>query len=372
VVGKGYHNQDDTWLYFSSLFKGEYGNFALLMFGVAFSVFAFLGFVFSSSALSALAHRKRKFLLVWAIVPLILYTNLHSRLPWYYLPATPALWLLAGWSCTALIQSFSKWRAVAIVLGLALGVIIARPLWSNFKRIQSAERLTLDGAVEEILKSKPTSVSFAGLSPKDEGSLAMSRRYLFYLNRLALHSDGVRYLAPFQPADSDILVLPYSRLEEADLPSYKAILCPPSDFKKPYDRVCILSKAERETFSPIGVLVDGFSPQSSWISGISITRQASKSFAIVSGRVSNIALPLESVVSQYNQVLSINAAVNGSNVTVAINGQYLGELPNNNALTTTQFRIPHTMVVSGTNVLTVLNDTGTITKINWVSLRPSN
>jgi len=225
LIGKGFHNQEEIFLYVKAILHNLYGNIWIIAIGFCGSLFF-------------IKQQKIKFLVIWALLPLLLYSSLNSRLPWYYLPAVPALWLLAAHFLHSL--SFTKVSIQYALIFLAL-IPIYFSLNQNVQRVLQSKKIRMDKAVDILRANTDREILFVGVSPKIQTSLNMSRRYLLYLNRLGLSLKKVSYADTFDNIKPDIAVVPYIRLEDIPKADYKSYFCPESDFKKPYDVACFFS-----------------------------------------------------------------------------------------------------------------------------------
>ncbi|MFN8392728.1 MAG: phospholipid carrier-dependent glycosyltransferase [Bdellovibrionota bacterium] len=118
----------------------------------------------------ALASRKQAgavFLLVWALLPLCVYSMIPSRLPWYIASSYPAFALLCGASLVALYDRLRSStplvrilpQKLSFVLSAALfavgaGGLILHLVWSVQKLTERPTRIAYDRAAEALLRAE--------------------------------------------------------------------------------------------------------------------------------------------------------------------------------------------------------------------------
>jgi 4-amino-4-deoxy-L-arabinose transferase-like glycosyltransferase len=140
-VSRGYHHRKDVAFYLRLLFVSRrvYAPELLIV-----------ALVYSSWLVWARGTRHILFLMLWAIIPVILFSIVPSRLPWYIFPAVPPLAMLIGISLrdigvtlasTSLIQSGVR-RALLVT---AWAICAAIALYSMFPPVVA--RVTSGGTV---------------------------------------------------------------------------------------------------------------------------------------------------------------------------------------------------------------------------------
>jgi len=141
------HNTGERWFYLRSLFvRGAAVPPVLLVTGVC-------------GALLALKNeRALRFLLVWAGLPVILYSLAASKVPWYLNPFLPFVSMLAVAGTRSLLVGIAKrWgkkpaRFIFVLIFIATAPAFARAVVRNVETVlASTERIELDKFVESLL-----------------------------------------------------------------------------------------------------------------------------------------------------------------------------------------------------------------------------
>ncbi len=231
---EGYHNADDFLLYWKLLFP-----LSVFSFIFAFSLFyAFLRAFCHSCAYSRL-------LLLWFFLPLVLYSFLPSRLPWYVFPSFPAAALIVGCFVDR-YSGFGKrsieipWRryfqiaVLALVFGSIFYEISAVNIFlrENEKAI-AVDRFVRDAKSDSERLGKIRYLVVDGFEPQKHerayfsmlGSAIRAKRwFLKHGSKLRkqkivvlLSAAELEKLAPLYPAVSFRLVPPYGKRKDAFL-----------------------------------------------------------------------------------------------------------------------------------------------------------
>ncbi|MFN4895126.1 MAG: ArnT family glycosyltransferase [Pseudomonadota bacterium] len=142
------HNTGQNWFYLWSLFsRGAAVPRLLLYVGV---LGAFVSF-----------HKEQsvRFLLVWAGLPVILYSLAASKVPWYLNPFLPFIGMLAVAGTAQIVtRAAQKWGkvvagAIALLVALAAVPAYSRAVVRHVKVVNSStERLEIDKVVESLKK----------------------------------------------------------------------------------------------------------------------------------------------------------------------------------------------------------------------------
>lgn len=158
-ASEGYHNTEERWFYFIRIFEDrQMIPPEILVPSVLFVVASW--FVTRRPFLL--------FLMVWAAVPLTLFSFVPSRLTWYIAPAFPAFCLMFGEtaraSASALRRAFRPWwegderptlaSAVGTLFLVASVVLLTENAWSIGRALVFAKpRLITDRIVEDIVRN---------------------------------------------------------------------------------------------------------------------------------------------------------------------------------------------------------------------------
>lgn len=174
LIGKGFHNQDEFYHYFEHLFwKGSYGEPLAVLGALLYGLFNF-------------KDPKIKFLLLWLFIPLFGFSALSSRLAWYFLPAAGSVWILFGALIGSLdVKQYKSSLIKLIFVGLIL--VVAFGLSQQTKRLLSRGTIPLDAFAED-LRGKEYTVDFSKIDLSKDGAFGLTRRQIFYLNRLRANS----------------------------------------------------------------------------------------------------------------------------------------------------------------------------------------
>lgn len=153
----GFHNTDKPLFYFTRIFAdGAFFPPLLILGSMAYGLYL-AAFRRSSAAL---------FLLCWAIVPVLFYSAMASRLTWYITPAAPAVALLIGLLASdmthAAVRSILGWAerrsfftssayALVLLVGLAY-YLLGKNVWAVYENVSAEkERLKIDQLVHSVL-----------------------------------------------------------------------------------------------------------------------------------------------------------------------------------------------------------------------------
>ena len=102
-----YHSQP-AWFYLDVIRKGFSHAWVILPAAVAYAIYRIVG----------RRERAPLLLIIWALIPLTVYSLARTKLAWYILEVYPALALLGAWLLTRLVGR--RWSLVAIVVFLAV------------------------------------------------------------------------------------------------------------------------------------------------------------------------------------------------------------------------------------------------------------
>jgi 4-amino-4-deoxy-L-arabinose transferase-like glycosyltransferase len=193
----GFHNSGKSWFYLHQIFLKGVTLPPVLLISALF--FGLIGVCIERT-------RERVFLLVWAIVPVVLYSIPPSRLIWYIAPAFPAMALLVARFIERLITigfragnpAFVRWGSAAFIVAGVLQLGWNYGFVANRVRIP-ADRIEFDWLTEQIATAPRNSaaaksvVFFRGYPPGPFERV--------YLRRLA-RGASVRMRSPQQLASS--------------------------------------------------------------------------------------------------------------------------------------------------------------------------
>lgn len=139
---EGYHNQDQPWFYLIRLFSDRQAAPPEIL------VPAILFLVFQSISANSPKHF---FLLIWIILPVLIFSLIPSRLTWYIAPTFPGMAL----ACGLLLAELGE-RAKKSLILLPIFLISLLPLVYNIKNVVSdvfspEPRLVTDLVLSDIL-----------------------------------------------------------------------------------------------------------------------------------------------------------------------------------------------------------------------------
>ncbi len=147
---KGYHNRSRTFYYWRALFlREEIGTPVLL--GIS---------LLAVTAKARFDYRAR-YLAVWSLLPLCLYSLSKSKLPWYILVAYPALALSIG-ILPQLLAEYVSLRRVHLFLVIAIAALLGFRAYRVGTHILAVDRLPIDVAVETVLARSDSSTAIVG------------------------------------------------------------------------------------------------------------------------------------------------------------------------------------------------------------------
>lgn len=160
----GYHNRHAPFFYLEGLFSdGLTVPPALLVLSLLYALWRF----------GRRRERALGLVLLWCVVPVVLYSCARSKLMWYILPAVPALAVLAGLTVAALFAPAMAWwqgrtRGAGRIparaaLPLGAGVVAVLLLGLNVyaiaeKNLSPKKRVAIDLIVEELLRESSHSL----------------------------------------------------------------------------------------------------------------------------------------------------------------------------------------------------------------------
>jgi len=226
LFGKGYHHQDEWWHYLEHLIiKGSYGVPLLVLFALLIGV-------------ATIRDAKSKFLIIWLVVPLVLYSSLSSHLAWYFLPAAPAVWLLAGKGFVILCNGKITSRMIQSILGIILTVSISFGIYHQMRRARAKKVIPLDVFVETFRKN-PATIDFSNVDISKDGALGLTRRQIFYLHRLESFSS--------LQSDTTVTIRTFDEIKDSNL---RAPLCLSSENNKQKKLVCLFVHEGSKSSSP--------------------------------------------------------------------------------------------------------------------------
>lgn len=154
----GYHNRSRSFFYWRALFlRDEIGIPALLAVGLI------------GAAVRARLDYRFRYLLIWALAPICLYSLSKSKLPWYIFVSYPALALCIGFIPLYLAAIPQLKRMMGVVVVVVIGVLSFRA-YRVGTHVMLEKRLPIDHAVERVLQSDAPATAVVGnplrLSPK--------------------------------------------------------------------------------------------------------------------------------------------------------------------------------------------------------------
>lgn len=219
-ISEGYHNKTKIWFYFTLLIGGRAGPSACLFLpGLCLAIYD----AFKKRSESALL------LCVWAILPVLVYSCVPSRLSWYIAPLYPAIAILASVFCLRVLESFARtWRAKErpgmgrLLKGSVLGILslcilsvfscqayfVVRGVLRQHKAI-GLDQLARAIKNDVVDASKPFAYTY--------GAPAFSMRERFYvslLNAQELKQEDSELRERFNKREPFIILLPFSRVQE--------------------------------------------------------------------------------------------------------------------------------------------------------------
>lgn len=148
-VSVGVHNTDRYWYYFEKFYRWEFLPIPQLIAGIIYGLYA----------VCKEKNERMLFLLVWATVPILVFSFMPSRLLWYIAESYPALCLLSASAIVFLlkkIRTYYRYPMPCIVILAAL-LLLVKPwyeygprLWRKAHRIDS--RAQMDRIIDVLLK----------------------------------------------------------------------------------------------------------------------------------------------------------------------------------------------------------------------------
>jgi 4-amino-4-deoxy-L-arabinose transferase-like glycosyltransferase len=231
----GEHHVDNTWYYFQRIYKSEFLPISALLVGLLWALYQHTN-IFC------------RYLLVWAILPLVLFTPLSSRLFWYIAESFPALCILIAFSAQGLILILKdKTIIIRKIIAILLLIILFFEMPRHFYRVWNVstvtqEKLDLDRAVP-ILKYNGNILVYSPIFGFNEKYASrVEKIYLGILkNQVTLVADKNEFIEKAKVENFDFIITPRTMLEEtkAVFDSKEFMVLKPTTHRK--ERAFILS-----------------------------------------------------------------------------------------------------------------------------------
>ena len=189
LIVTGYHNINNTFIYFKNIFLDyRTGSPFLIILGV----FMITWNTFKNHEMKM----QYIFIILWGFLPIFLYTVPKSRLPWYILPAYPALAISQAIALYLICSLWQDKKKILLVPAFIAGVLLVYPqLKNNIIDILNPKAFAeTDNAVTRILERGKEGYSIYFIK-KDLNSIPdkeLIRRDKFYLNKLQYNSQIVK------------------------------------------------------------------------------------------------------------------------------------------------------------------------------------
>ncbi len=245
--GKGYHHAKDPFFYLGLIVVGR-------------RVFApellLLTIVYSSWRCYRAVDPIRLLLLLWALVPLLLFSFLPSRLPWYIFPSVPPLAILIGMTVAEISQVLPQ-RGTIPSKALACGALavmvlsLCTPFHRVLARVRHNETLPIAHVIEALRKHH----NF-GLESYITSDLELDRQeepYIHFIDSKRVTSDEACHIA--HSAQQDIpkaVFISLGALQScAGFSSwFSYAVLPPFKARKQEIRVLVLGSGRLEEIMP--------------------------------------------------------------------------------------------------------------------------
>ena len=174
----GYHNRSRGYYYWRGLFLRDAVGTPLI-----------LGLALVVAAWSAWRDYRYRFILLWALLPICLYSLSRSKLPWYILVSYPALALVIGLLAQLLLEQRRYFRLPAVLAVFVIGSLSYRA-YRIGTHVVREKRLPIDMAVEQVQRHTDSSTAVVEnpLRLKPDPRKYRRRIEFIYLSMLAAKS----------------------------------------------------------------------------------------------------------------------------------------------------------------------------------------
>jgi hypothetical protein len=205
----GEHHVDNTWYYFHRIYKSEFLPISALVVGLLWALYQHTN-IFC------------RYLLVWAILPLVLFTPLSSRLFWYVAESFPAFCIIVAISVQGLTlilknEKILSRRIVAILLLIVLFGGMPRHYYRvwNVSTVRQ-EKLDIDKVVPVLKNSGKILIYSPVFSYHEKYTSRVEKIYIGMLNnQVTFESDRDRFLEMATVDNFAYVITPLSLLSEA-------------------------------------------------------------------------------------------------------------------------------------------------------------
>lgn len=215
------HNADNPWFYWWYLFvRGASAPKALLLVGVV------------GSMLAAVKNPAHRFLLVWGVLPVILYSCAASRVPWYLNPFLPFLALIAVTGSTYLGQTLLRLlppgrsaqsivaKTLAFLAALTVltssGHALYRAIARNVRQVaQDSKRLEIDHLTSNLRRDHSHfAIIENALSGRTQPRQGRFNVEGIYRETLRPHLRTERFVERFSPVPHEVVFVKASSLDQ--------------------------------------------------------------------------------------------------------------------------------------------------------------
>jgi 4-amino-4-deoxy-L-arabinose transferase-like glycosyltransferase len=214
------HNTDQRWFYLWSLFvRGSTVPRNLLIVGLIGAV------------LTARVDKASRFILIWALLPVGLYSLSASKVPWYINPFLPFISIMALWGAKQILDLLhSRWPGKKVyVLGLTLLCAVTLPAYSRAiirhakVVLGETQRIELDLLVSELVGRYTAFViledSLSGRTSPIKGRFNLEG---IYREMLRPRIEAFNGIAEYHPKTGDVVFVKEGSLSSLE-PGWKML-----------------------------------------------------------------------------------------------------------------------------------------------------
>lgn len=146
---EGYHHSENYFYYFDNIFyRKKFIPPFLLFLGLLISFFSYIK---SKKA-------KYLYLIIWVLIPFLVYSYLNSRLNWYLAPVIPAMAILAVLPIKFVVNFFHDKnfyiKCTSFLLATLFLFLLSKPLFYNSRKILNFKPEKLHVLLSDVLENK--------------------------------------------------------------------------------------------------------------------------------------------------------------------------------------------------------------------------